>query len=111
MTKKEFTATEVMAILERMEKNFRVFGETQETHREQSNAMFEMVGKNTEDIDLIKSLARTNTDDIKVMKFEVIVIQKRLDEIQKQLIYKADRDDYSKIGKRLLELEKKLKMA
>ena len=47
MTKKEFTATEVMAILERMEKQFRVFGEAQEMLKDRVNAMFDMVGKNT----------------------------------------------------------------
>lgn len=110
MAKKEFTATEVMATLERMEKNFRVFSEGQNALKNRVDAMFEMVEKNAEDIDLLKSLARTSTADITVIKFETVVIQKRLNEMQKQLIYKADRDDYNKIGKRLLVLEKKLKI-
>lgn len=111
MAKKEFSATEVMAILERMEKNFRVFGETQQEHREQSNATFEMVGKNTEDIDLLKSFARTSSGDIQTIKFEMIAVQKRLHEIQKQLSYKVDRDEYNKMGKKLLGIERKLKIA
>ena len=111
MPKKEFTSTEVMMILERMEKQFRVFGETQEAIRKKLDATFEMTGENKEDIDLLKALARKNTDDIQLIKMEVTLIKKRLDDIGLRLTYKVDRDEYNKLGKRLIVLEKKLKTA
>ena len=111
MTKKEFTATEVMAILERMEKQFRVFGEAQEMLKDRVNAMFDMVGKNTEDIDLLKSLARTNTDDIKVMKLDISDIKAELVEINRKLEQKIDRAEYIRLERRVGAIERKLKIA
>lgn len=125
MLKKEFTATEVMMLMERVEKQFRVFGETQEAIRKKLDATFEMTGenkediellktlarKNKEDVDLIKALSRKNTDDIGSIKFEIMLIKKRLDDIGLLLTNKADQDEYTKLGKKLLVLEKKLKTA
>ena len=46
-----------------------------------------------------------------MIKIEIILIKKQLDDIGLRLAYKADQDEYTKLGKRLLVLEKKLKVA
>lgn len=111
MAKKEFTATEVVMILERMEKQFRVFGEVQDALKNRVDAMFEMVGKNTEDIEMIMLDITGMKLDIAGMKLDISSIKAELVEINHKLEQKIDRREFNRLEKRVSFLERKLKIA
>lgn len=104
MTKKDFSATEVMMILERMEKQFREFSEAQQMLKERVDAIFEMVVKNAEDIEMIKLEIDGIKLDIKDIKQELKIINKKLDQ-------KVEGKEFTKLEKRVSFLERKLKIA
>lgn len=128
MAKKEFTATEVMALQERLEKRIEFIAENQLNVLQLKNrvdAIFEMVGKNTEDIEMIKITLGVHGKDIKAIKSELKAhtselkahtsefetIKSELEAINAKLDRKVDKEELIKIDKRVTFLENKLKPA
>src|SRR6266498_3656140 len=75
MTKKEFSATEVMVLIEELHAQFRAFGEglmglndKVSKLTEQVQGITEMVAKNTVDITIMK-------EDITIMKKDIVIMK------------------------------------
>lgn len=89
--KNEFSATEVMALFESLRSDIRVVAESFTGLRSKIDALFEMVARNSEDIEMIKlhlqivqrDIAQINTRDPEE-KHEVEMIQKRLGLLEKK---------------------------
>lgn len=108
MVKKEFTATEVMALLEDLRADFRVVIEMQQALRDRINilelkvdAIFEEVGKHSVMITQLQMDVKDLQMDVKDIKVEIKSINKKLDQ-------KAERKNLLEIAKRVTFLEKNL---
>jgi len=69
--KDKYTVTEVGTLIEHFECQFKVFGEGQNAIREKLDATYEQVGKNTEEIVLLKVAVQKNTEEIGSLKTDV----------------------------------------
>ena len=121
--KDKYTVTEVGTLIEEFRGEFRVFGEKLQTNTEKTDATYEQVGRQTEEIAILKVAVQDNTkeivslkettkkhtEEIGSLKAAVQNITTKIDNLVKsieELIRtKVDREEFQVLEKRISTLE------
>ena len=117
--KDNYTVTEVGTLIEEFRGEFKVFGEKLQVNTEKTDATFEQVGRQTEEITLLKVLVQKNTEDISSLKTDVSSlkiaikdiaskIDRLVESIENLIKTKVDREEFQVLEKRISTLEAKM---
>jgi archaellum component FlaC len=113
-----FTSSQVGTLLERLESKFNIFGERQEGIIEKIDATHEQVGRNAQDIAVLKVAVKGIKEDVAVLKEDVAVLKETVksmaakiealtESIDKLIKTKAEQQDFQALEKRVAALEAK----
>lgn len=111
MIKKEFTATEVMMLMEKIQKEFRVVAEVVTDLKDRIVSLEIRLASLENTVDSMFEMIVKNTEDIEMIKIDILGVKKKLKEINTKLDRKTDANELAKIDKRVTFLENKLKAA
>ena len=100
----KFTVTEVGTLIDAMRRDFKPILEDIPSIKAKLDSVFEQVGKNTEDIQLIKHILSSHTEEIKSIKGTLKEHSGILSHILEELKSKVSRSEFELLEKKVSSL-------
>lgn len=106
--KNSYTPTEVGTLIEQFRSEFKVFGERQQSiiEKQQSiieklDATYEQVGKNTQEIALIKTTLRNLKEQVSINTGKIEENRQLIEHVLEELKLKASREEFKTLKNRV----------